>query len=298
VARLARRVAVFAFASLLVTAADAQTLLFLHVRSFAMSIDKPTVRLGESFHVTVSAHVDEEVSELDNVTLPDLSGFEISGDERRCSSSRRGTDCVEVLTLDAAWAGTHTLGPTTLDAVDARDGKPSRFATNSVTIKVLPPAPAADGLPPWLRDELLAVLLRLALVALALLALGTLVWAFTRRRPPAPSELPPRSAANPAPVNGSARWRSLVAALAAEPTRPRVVAVRDVLRQRVGARDEETIADLIARRAAGGDDGPLVGALQAIERATFCEDDRLTAAVHDTLPLLEALAVAPASIQA
>ena len=279
------------------TVAQAQTLLFLHVRSFAMSIDKTTVRLGESFHVTVNAHVDEHVIELDNVTLPDLSGFEISGDERRCISSRHGTDCVEVLTLDATRAGTHTLGPTTLDAVDARNGKPSRFATNTVTIKVLPAALPA-GWPPWLRDALLTALSRLTLVALVLLALGALVWVFARRRPSTPPQLLPPAAVNPAPIDGSAKWRSLVAALAAEPTRPRVVAVRDVLRKRVGARDEETISDLIARRAAGDDDSALVRALLAIERATFCEDDRLTAAVHDALPLLEALTAAPASIGA
>ncbi len=288
----ARRVSALVFAGVgfLAPAAQSQALLTLHVRAFYMSLDKTTVRVGESFHLTITAHVDQQVLELDNVTLPDLSGFEIAGDERRCSSSGRGTDCVEVLTLDATEPGTRTLAPTVMDAIDARNGKPSRFLTNSVTIKVLPAALLSSGLPLWLRDVLLTVLRQIALLLMALAALATLVWVLARRKPrppaPAPAKAPPRP--EPAPAANGASWQSLVAALVAEPSRPRVVSVREALRKRVVARDDETIADLLARRAAGNDES-LRDALIAIERAAFCEETRLVQTVRDALPLLERL---------
>ncbi|MGP6157890.1 MAG: hypothetical protein ACLPYS_10370 [Vulcanimicrobiaceae bacterium] len=279
---------VFAALASFATVAGAQTLLTLHVRVFYMTLDKTTVRVGETFHLTINAHVDQEVLELDNVTLPDLSGFEIAGDERRCSSTGRGTDCVEVLTLDATEPGLRTLGPTAMDAVEARNEKPSRFLTNSVSIKVLPATLLSNGLPPWLRDVLLSVLRQIALLVFALAAVLALVWALARRKPRA--VIPATAVATPAPApppNG-ATWQSVVAALAGDPTRPRVVTVREALRKRVGARDEETLADLFARRAAGND-ARLRGALLGIERASFCEDARLAEAVRDVLPLLEAL---------
>ncbi len=283
------RALAFAGAAFFATAAQAQTLLTLHVRVFSMSLDKTTVRVGETFHLSITTHVDQPVLELDNVTLPDLSGFEIGGDERRCSSSGRGSECVEVLTLDATEPGMRTLGPAAMDAVDARNGKPSRFLTNSASIDVLPASPLSSGLPPWLRDVLLAVLRQIALLVLGLAALVALVWALTRRKPrplAPPAAAPPAPA--PAPAGNGATWQSLLAALAGEPSRPRVVAVREVLRKRVGARDGETLADLLARRAAGGDE-TLRGALLAVERAAFCEDARLGEAVRAALPLLERL---------
>jgi hypothetical protein len=252
-----------------------------------MSLDKATVHVGETFHLTITTRVDQAVLELDNVTLPDLSGFEIGGDERRCNSSGRGSECVEVLTLDATEPGTRTLGPTMMDAVDARNGKPSRFLTNTLTIKVLPATLLSSGVPPWLRDVLWAVLRQIALLSLGLAALAALIWAIARRKPPAPVAFAAPAPAAP-PANG-ATWQSLVAALTREPSRARVVAVREALRKRVGARDGETLADLLARQADGGDQ-TLRGALLATEFAAFCEDARLGEAVRAALPLLEGLA--------
>jgi hypothetical protein len=290
---VARRLSALAFACVasLTPAAQAQALLTLHVRSFSMSLDKTTVRVGETFHLTIAAHVDQQLLELDNVTLPDFSGFEISGDERRCSSSRRGTDCVEVLTLDATQPGIRTLAPTGMDAIDARNGKPSRFLTNSVTIEVGPPTLLSSGLPSWLRDALLAVLRQIALLLVGLAALAALIWALARRKPRPPASVAPPLPPASAPAGNGASWQSLLAALAAEPSRPRVVAVREALRKRVGARDDETLADLVARRASAGDES-VRAALAAVERAAFCEDERLDQAVRAALPLLERLGVA------
>ena len=77
----------------------------------------------------------------------------------------------------------------------------------------------------------------------------------------------------------------LVAALARERTRACVLAVRDELRRRVGAREDETLDDLLARRATG-DDPAVPGALPAVERAAFIDDFQLDGAIDDALRTL------------
>jgi len=258
----------------------AQTLERLHVRNFTLATDRTSVREGEPFHLTISAHVDEEVLELDNVTLPDLAGFESLGDERRCAASARGSDCVEILTLDGTQAGTHTLGPVTLDAVDGRSGRASRFATNSVTVTV----EGASGLSGIARSLIVGVLVGIAAAALW--------WGFVRRRvssAPQPSPPPPPAVVAPPPVaappDPESRYRELVAALARDPSRARALDVRAELRLRAGAGSEETLGDLEARGALRGRPGDL-SALRAIERAAFCEDANVERAVREALPFL------------
>jgi len=265
----------FAFAVVPVTAC-AQTLESLHVRNFALATDRTSVREGEPFHLTISAHVDEEVLELDNVTLPNLTGFESLGDERRCSASARGTDCVEILTLDGTQAGTHTLGPVTLDAVDGRSGRASRFATNSVVVTV----EGASGLSGLARSMIAGALVGLATAALW--------WGFVRRRKPSAPPPPPLVSAPPpvaAPPDPASRYRDLVAALEREPSRARAFDVRAELRLRAGAGAEETLGDLEARGALLGRPGDLA-ALRAIERAAFCEDANVERAVREAMPYL------------
>jgi hypothetical protein len=252
----------------------------LHVRSFSLATDRESVREGEPFHLTISAHVDEEVLELDNVTLPDLSGFESLGDERRCSASPRGSDCVEILTLDGTAAGTHTLGPVILDAIDGKNGRPSRFATNTVQVTV----EGRSGISSTARNVLVGILIGIACAALW--------WGFSRRRvpaaaPPAPIPAPPAPPPPPVtpPVDPDARYRSLVDALEREPTRAHAVAVREELRAKAGARSEETLGDLLAR-GAFADRPQARAALRAIEVPVFCEDANVELAVREALPFL------------
>jgi hypothetical protein len=254
----------------------AQSLSRLHVRNFALAADRATVREGEPFHLTISAHVDEAVLELDNVTLPDLSGFESLGDERRCTASSRGSDCVEILTLDATQAGRKVLGPVTLDAVDARNGKPSRFATNTVEITVA----GQSGMSDQARNLIVAIL--------AIVALGALWWGFGRRtkRPaPAPAVVSaaPPTVPPPAPPDPLARYRELVAALDRDPTRERALAVRAELRAQAGAGREETLEDLVARVR---ERPAVITALRAIEHPSFCADDHVERAAREALPFL------------
>ncbi len=276
-ARLARALALaFLFAS---GAANAQSLERLHVRSFSLATDRTSVREGEPFHLTISAHVDEEVLELDNVTLPDLSGFESLGDERRCSASSRGSDCVEILTLDATAAGTDTLGPVILDAIDGKSGRPSRFATNSVVVTV----EGASGFSSTARNVFVGILVGIACAALW--------WGFGRRRnaaplpAPAPAPVPPAPPAPAVTADPDARYRALVDALEREPTRANAAAVREELRAKAGARAEETLGDLLARGAFADRPGART-ALRAIERPVFCEDGNVESAVREALPSL------------
>jgi len=290
--RLALRVAsalASASAAFVAQPGDAQTLATLHVRSFTMSAAPASLRVGESFSLTIEAHVDEQILELDNVTLPDLSGFDVLGDERRCSASARGSDCIETINITPTVAGERTIAATLMDAVDARNGKPSRFATNTVAVRV---AGAPAQLPAWLGEAVWA----LFLAALPLLAAAFVIYAlfrnFGRRRPrvPAPAVpgAAPRSAAPPH-VDPDARLRALVAALAAEPSRARARAVRAALRDRVAARADETLAD-IARRYRNGAHSPaqphVLAALYAIEGPSFCEDASVARAVEEALPSL------------
>jgi len=244
-----------------------------------MTAEPKSLRVGETLRLRIVAHVDENVLQLDNVTLPDLSGFDSLGDERRCATSGHGSDCVEVMTLSPTEGGDRTIAPTTLDAIDARNGKPSHFATNSVTIHVAG-ALQPNGVTRALLDDLLKPIAILVIVGAAAYAL---LWGFVRRKPlPAPLPAPARPVTPATPIDPLPQ---LIAALARERTRACVLAVRDELRRRVGAREEETLDDLFARLAAG-DDPAVAGALRAVERAAFVDDSQLDGAIDDALRAL------------
>jgi len=264
-------------------AAAAQSLARLHVRSFEMVADRYDVKVGETIHLRITALVRERIAQLNNVTLPELSGFDLLGDERSCyPEADGGTRCVEAMSIAPQQPGDVTIAPATLDAIDARDGRPSRFATGNLSIKV--EADPDAWFSSWLAafGSVLWPLLRLAgVVVLAGVALAAIAWAFGRPRtaPPPPQPVP----AQPPPLED---FGLLIARLGAEPTRANVVAVRDALRRRIGARPEETFGDLLARGAVG-DDRELLAAMNAIERAAFCEQQRLGEAVQDALRVLQ-----------
>jgi hypothetical protein len=256
----------------------------LHVRSFTMSVDRASVAVGEPFHLTISAHVDERVLQIDNLTLPDLSGFESLGDERRCTASSSGSDCVEIVTLDATIPGQRTIAGATLDAIDGRNGKPSRFTSDAVTIDVT--GGPADPLTGLVTGFLFGALRALIVFILICIAIGALVWGYSVRRrtaTPAPAAPAPAATPPPPPPDPDARFRALVAELANAPTRANALRVRHELRAAMNAREEETYADLSRRHAGSPRD---LGALGAVERAAFCEDERVESAVREALPFL------------
>jgi len=265
------------FLAPIVAPAGAQQLARLHVRAFTISVEPATLRVGETLQLRITTRVDENILQLDNVTLPDLSGFESVGDERRCGTSGRGSVCVETMTLTPTGPGDRTIGPATLEAIDARNhDKPSRFATNVVRVRVTP-VPEPNSLLFWFLKSF-AVLASVAIVGYALL------WGFRRRVPRPPDavlpEKPPVKVTDPLP--------ELLSSLAAEPTRPRVLAVRAELRRRAGAREDETLDALLLRGAAGGDPS-LAGALRAIETPAFVDDRYVASEAQRALPILERL---------
>ncbi len=271
-------------------AAGAQALATLHVRSFDMSADRYEAKVGETIQVRITALVSERIAQLNDVTLPDLTGFDLQGDERTCApAAGGGTRCVETVSLAPQQPGDLTIAPATLDAIDGTNGKPSRFTTGNISIKVAgDPGAAYSNWLPAVGSAFFGVFRLLIMVALVGVALAAIVWAFGRpKRPAVPAEKAELAAvagpAAPLPVED---FGLLIARLHAEPTRANVVAVREALRKRIGARPEETYNDLLARRAAG-DDRQLTETMAAIERAAFCEKASLADAVQDALRVLQ-----------
>ncbi len=284
-ARLARLAALaVAFAGAAV-AARADAYATLHVRSFTMSVDRATVDLGEPFHLRIATHIDERVAQIDDLTLPDLAGFDSLGDERRCMSSATGSDCDEIVTLAATIPGTHTISGATFDAIDARNGKPSRFTADSIVVNVVGvPVPDQNG---GVFEGLAFGILRAALIlALVGIALFALVWGFAlRRRKPRPAfASAPAFVPGPEPSPDPDAWlRDLARTLEQDPSRASALRVRHALRAAMTARETETFADLRARGAAPP---AQLAALGAVERAAFCEDDRVADAVREAVPFL------------
>jgi hypothetical protein len=291
---LAAAVAVAAVAAAATPAgAQAERLPSYHVRAFELTGDRSNVKVGEPVRLTLRIRLDEKVQALDRVTLPNLGGFDSYGDERHCVPSGHGSECTELLTVRGTAAGKYVLGPAVFEAIDAATGKPSRFESNDFPIVVEARAVTyGSHIPLYVALGLLAVA---AAGAFALVfrrrnagpAVGTV-----RRIEPEVVDEPAPSAA-PAPpaeqLDDEARWRLIMANLSAHPSRARVLIVRSALRERLGAREDETFGDLMARYAATCD-AELLDALRAIERAAFIDDEHLEEAVRDALGPLDRFA--------
>jgi hypothetical protein len=291
--RLVRRRTAIACVALLAcpAVALAQALDTLHVRSFNMSSDTSHPQVGQPFRLTISAHVDEQITQLDNVTLPDLSAFDSGADERRCSASSRGSDCSETIVLVPKTAGAVTIASATMDAIDATDKKPSRFATNSVRLQIGAAPFSLGGTTDYLSDLFWNTLRAFVFLLAVVVVLWYLLYRLTRPRAPkiaapvvAPA-VPVPVAATPSMGDFESQFRALVEALRAEPTRPRALAVRHALRFALGAHEKETLGDLVRRNAAG-DRPQRIAALRAIERASFCEDANVEHNAREALPFL------------
>jgi hypothetical protein len=262
--------------------ARAQALQSVHVRAFSLSADRDTMRVGEQVHIAITIRVDEALETLDNVNLPEFFGFQILADERRLSSGPSGTTYIETITLSPTEAGTRRIGPVVLEAVDASTRRPSRFGSNTIEIRVLSaPAPVLSG--PWPRIvQTVALIAGLTLGLILFLRLRKPQLSRVSRIEPAPSSVPAPS--DPMPSEAE-RWRALVDALADHPTRENVIAVRTLLRQQAGARDDETFGDILARQATRVKP-ELLETMRAVERAAFIDDQNLAGAVREAVSAL------------
>lgn len=265
---------------LLAGTAQAQQYQRLHVRSFTLSTDSAQPQLEQPFHVSVTIRVAENVPHIDNVYLPTFFGAEELGDEQQNTHGPAGTTYRETLTLVAHTRGMLSISSAYLDAVDARDGKPKRFISNSLRI------PVGGGPISAVWDTLrtiLYVVIDLVVIAAAIFVVAVIFWR-RRGRPVAAPPPPP-----PAPQTAAAERRNNPAAeLAAAFTQLRerrdrgaVLILRSELWRAAGASMGETLSDVLRRPAAG--DERLRRLLMIVERAAFIEQARLNQAIDDVL---------------
>jgi hypothetical protein len=268
------------------TVASAQSLQRLTVTQLTLAADTARPHIEIPFHLIVTAHVRERVSELDNLDLPILAELELLGDEHVLVAQSGGTTYRETITVVAHHSGAITIAPVTLDATDARNGKNFRYSSNSLTLHVLGPGAAiAAASDAWqgLR-ALIAALLRLALTLAGVAGIILLIAVLIRRRPlPAPVV----TLAPPVPVvrDPRAQLREALSALQHDRTRAGAMRARHIVRRMVGATDAETLADVLRRPLAT--DPQLRDLLRALERAGFTHDADLTAAIAAAVAQLE-----------
>ena len=258
--------------------AQAQQYQRLHVRSFTLSSDTASPQLEQPFHVTLTIRVTEKVSDISNVFLPTFSGAEELGDLRQTAQDRTGTTYRETLTLVAHTRGMLTVSEAYLDAIDARDGKPKRFLSNSLEL----PVGGGPISSTWqaLRTAAIVVI-DFVLVGAAVFVIVAIFW---RRRhagvivqpPVIPPPVPPRIVSQPKDEVEEA-WEQL----GVRRDRASVLSLRAALWRRIGAGLGETLGDALRRPAAAQPD--MRRLLLVVERAAFVEQARLDEAIEEVL---------------
>ncbi|HLX26384.1 MAG TPA: hypothetical protein VKR05_05280 [Candidatus Cybelea sp.] len=269
--------------------AGAQALQRLTVLSFDLGADTTAPRVDVPFHLTLTLRVRERVSQITNLDLPALSQLELLGDERETSTTSQGTQYRETVTVVAHDGGTVTISPATLQAIDARDGKPKQWFSNGLTLRVAgAPSRAlnrAAGTAAAALSNALRVLFWLLLWAAGIACIVAIVVLLARRRP-APVAEP--VASPPAPVIARTprqRAEDALAVLRAEHTRSSAITVRAAIWRMVGASDGETLADVLRRT--DSHDRVTRELLVALERSAFTYEEDLRAAIDDACGALE-----------
>ena len=269
--------------------AGAQSLQRLTVTQLTLSADTKAPKLEQSFHLTVTAHVRERVTWLNNVVLPILAELELQGDAHSVDTSSSGTSYREVITVVAHHTGPITIAPVTLDAIDARTGKAMRYSSNPLTIVV-------GGLMAEPRAFALQTNAGPIVAAIGLLLIGGAVaWAliFLARRPRTKNDVPAEVVVPVlVPVaqlvrNDASVLRDALTTLQAERTRAGAMRVRHAVRALVGANDTETLEDVL-RRPKAKEPG-MREVLQTLERAAFTYESDLQAAIVRAISALEGM---------
>ena len=265
-----------------------QQLLRLHVDALGMHADRSTAVVGSAIHVTIHLHVREHLSSIDNLVLPDLTNLQILGDERRIAQDSSGTDYLETLTVTGIAPGIAHLTPAHLDAIDARNGRPSRFSSNDLTLRI-----TASTTQPRLFTQRLSrrIGLTIAGVVAALAIVLAVLLGISNARPQRP--LPSAAAAAPAapaPLHPRRTLETALAALRAGRTRDEAIQARAALREFAGARSDETLEALL-RRLDGATTPALRVALRLAERAAFIGEARLQSAIDEVITAIERVLV-------
>jgi hypothetical protein len=231
------------------------------------------------FRLILTLHVRERVAAIENLNLPILAQLELLGDERETASGPHGTQYRETIAVVAHAAGAIAIAPATLQAIDARDGKPKEWYTNALTLHV---AGAGSHV---LRTGA-HLLLRVVLWGLGIGCIAAVaVLLFRRRPPPAVAAAPLRVAPLVVVRSRREQAKDALAVLRAERTRSAAVAVRAAMWRMVGASDGETLGDVLRRPESS--DGTMRDLLVALERSAFTYDGDLRVAIEDACAALE-----------
>ena len=268
---------------------DAQALARLTVQSFGLSSDTTRPNVDAPFHLVVTLRLRERVAQVTNLNLPFLADVELLGDERQTISGPNGTQYRETITVVAHHAGSLAIAPATLQAIDARDGKPKQWYTNGLTLYVGGVSASTLRANGALFLSRAIAVLRVLVWVLGAALVALLIVALLRRRrrttvaPPAPAPAPA-----PPPIVARSRRDQLEDALVvlrAERTRASAVAVRSAIWRMIGANDGATLGDVLRRRESSVPETRDL--LIALERSAFTYDADLEAAIQDACFALE-----------
>jgi len=276
-------------AVLLPVTARAQSYPRLHITAFTQQADRATVEPDGVFSVTIHVKIAQRRDRLDELILGSLDNCEIISNETVRTAVPNGTDFVERLTLQALLPGEATISPAYIDADDPAQGKPMRFSSNAIRVRVLGSAPfvsAMRDLGATARRLLLAIAIVAGLFAAAFVVI-VLFFRRRRRRVPAAVTIPPPVAPLPPPTQPTMAERlgQAAAAYRRERSETALLAVRTVLFGLCGVGSGATLLD--ALRELGERDRDLRAALLAAEAAAFgpaperqAAGDRMLAAIE------------------
>jgi hypothetical protein len=271
--------------------APAQSLQRLTVESFDLAADTASPKVDVPFHLILTLRLREHVPQVDNLNLPILAALELLGDERETIGGPRGTQYRETIAVVAHDAGAIAISPATLQAIDARDGKPKEWYSNALTLRVAAAGShiVSNGAQVLLATALAAmrVLLWLLVWLLAVGCIAIVVIVLVRGRKRTAADVLPPPPPVRAIVERSHREQAedALTVLRAERTRSAAVAVRSAIWRMVGASDGETLGDVLRRPDAS--DATTRELLIALERSAFTYDDDLSAAIEDACAALE-----------
>ena len=291
--RTAAHVVLVVVACAAAAAASAQSLQRLTIQSFVLSTESVHPQVDVPFRIIVTLRVRERVSAIADLNLPMLAQLELLGDERQTTSDPHGTQYREIITVVAHTAGPLAIAAATLQAVDARDGKPKQWFTNDLVLSV--------GTPPGrMLSGFASTAFAAARIAAMLIGVGiaiVLAILFVRRRRAASPQLVAAAAPavpEPPALDPREAWRRQIddalVVLRAERSRAAAVRVRAAIWHLIGASEGETLADVLRRP--GSQEALLRTTLISLERSAFTHDGDLPSAVDAAVAALERYAEA------
>lgn len=271
-----------------VAAGGAQDYPRLHITALGMHADHPAVAAGETYHITIHVHVAQRRERLDELVLPTLTNAIDLGDERRrVAAPGGGTDFYEIMTVSSPEPGEATFSSAYVDAIDPAVGKPLRYSSSALSVRVAPAAggpEAIDNVTQSVEQTLHDVLLYGGLAIAAILIPLVLVLRRPRTHVAEHDETPPVARPVLPPVDP---LRAAIAAFREHGDDPSLDALRNLLFVRAGARLGATLTD--ALQAVGTRDPALAHAMTIAERVRFGPGSERAAATRELFEALDVL---------